>query len=61
MKTYKQDSMMRNGKRVCLELIGRGWFLYNEMPSGCWGKQGAFSAWVERKHAEREEGKCQTT
>ena len=36
-------------------------FLYNEMPSGCWGKQGAFSAWVERKHAEREEGKCQTT
>ena len=29
-------------------------FLYNEMPSGCWGKPNSFQSWIERKHAERE-------
>jgi hypothetical protein len=30
-------------------------YLYNECPSGCWGRSGAFMDWIERKSHEREE------
>jgi hypothetical protein len=30
-------------------------YLYNECPSGCWGRSGAFMDWIERKFYEKEE------
>ena len=29
-------------------------YLYNECPSTCWGKAGAFDAWIAEKERERE-------
>lgn len=29
-------------------------YLYNEAPSGCWGKPDSFKNWIEAKRKERE-------